>query len=51
MVNKLKCPSKNSSVPLGRKKKAITSEKGRREWGGREGLGREIGQLVGRDWG
>ena len=27
-VNKLKCPSKDASVPLGREKKAITSGEG-----------------------
>jgi hypothetical protein len=42
-VNKLKCPSEDSSVPLGREKKAITSGEG-----GREGPSRESGQgLVG----
>ena len=30
-VNKLKCPSKDTSVPLGREKKAITSREGERE--------------------
>ena len=35
-VNKLKCPSEDASVPLGREKKAITSGEG-----GREGPGRE----------
>jgi hypothetical protein len=29
-VNKLKCPSKDASVPLGREKKAITSGEERR---------------------
>jgi hypothetical protein len=33
-LNKLKCPSEDDSVPLGRKKKAI-------KVGWREGLGRE----------
>jgi hypothetical protein len=28
MVNKLKCPSEDASVPLGREKKAITSGEG-----------------------
>ena len=30
-VNKLKCPSEDISVPLGREKKAITSGEGRKE--------------------
>ena len=37
-LNKLKCPSENSSVPLGRKKKAITSGEGGRDLGGHRGL-------------
>ena len=37
--NKLKCPSEDASVTLGREKKVIT-----REEGGREGPGRESGQ-------
>jgi hypothetical protein len=42
-VNKLKCPSEDASVPLGREKKAITGggKKGEpereRRWGGGEG--------------
>ena len=32
-VNKLKCPSEDASVPLGREKKAITSGEGGRESG------------------
>ena len=35
MVNKLKCPSEDASVPLGREKKAITSGKGGRDLGGK----------------
>jgi hypothetical protein len=57
-VNKLKCPSEDTLVPLGREKKAITSGEGEREgWReggmegrregrreeGREGTGRESG--------
>jgi hypothetical protein len=47
-VNKLKCPSEDASIPLGREKKAITSGKGRRDLGrkvdgGEEGIG-EIGE-------
>jgi hypothetical protein len=39
-LNKLKCPSENSSVLLGREKKAITSGEGRRDLGGKvEGVG------------
>jgi hypothetical protein len=30
-VNKLKCPSEDASIPLGRKKKAITSRDGWRD--------------------
>jgi hypothetical protein len=37
-VDKLKCPCKDASVPLGREKKAITIGEG-----GREGPGKEIG--------
>jgi hypothetical protein len=33
-VSKLKCPSKDASVPLGR-------EESNHKWGGREGSGRE----------
>jgi hypothetical protein len=32
--NKLKCPSEDTSVPLGREKKAITSGEGGRDLGG-----------------
>jgi hypothetical protein len=35
MLNKLKCPSENASVPLGREKNAITSGEGRRNLGGK----------------
>ena len=34
-VNKLKGPSEDTSVPLGREKKAITSEEGWRDLGGK----------------
>jgi hypothetical protein len=34
-VNKLKCPGEDTSVPLGREKKAITSGEGGRELGGK----------------
>ena len=34
-LNKLKCPSEDASVPLGREKKAITSGKGGRDLGGK----------------
>jgi hypothetical protein len=42
-VSKLKCPSKDASVPLGR-------EESNHKWGGREGSGREsgLGRGVGR---
>ena len=41
-VNKLKCPSEDASVPLGREKKAITSGEGGRDLGGKvDGVGRE----------
>jgi hypothetical protein len=39
-VNKLKCPSKDASVPLGREKKAITSGEGWRYLGGKVDGGR-----------
>jgi hypothetical protein len=34
-LSQLKCPSKDASVPLGREKKAITSEEGERDLGGK----------------
>jgi hypothetical protein len=34
-VNKLKCPSEDASVPLGREKKAITSWEGGKDLGGK----------------
>ena len=44
-VNKLKGPSEDASVPLGRKKKAITRRKGGREGPWRErGWGQERGE-------
>ena len=39
MLNKLKCPSEDASVPLGREKKAITSGEGGREGGRGSGGG------------
>jgi hypothetical protein len=36
-LNKLKCPSEDASVPLGREKKAITNGEGGREGGTWEG--------------
>ena len=47
-VNKLKCPSEDASVPLGREKKAITSGEGG-TWKGKEmgWEGREVrGNLI-----
>jgi hypothetical protein len=45
-VNKLKDPSEDASVPLGREKKAITSQKERRDLRGKgEGEGKE-GNLI-----
>jgi hypothetical protein len=49
-LNKLKCPSEDASVPVGREKKAITCGEGRRKRGreeGREG-GRDLGVKVDR---
>jgi hypothetical protein len=34
-LNKVKCPSKDASVPLEREKKAITSGEGERDLGGK----------------
>jgi hypothetical protein len=34
-LNKLKCPSGDASVPLGREKKAIISTEGERDLGGK----------------
>jgi hypothetical protein len=34
-LNKLKCPTEDTSVPLGKEKKAITSEEGGRDLGGK----------------
>jgi hypothetical protein len=34
-INKLKCPSEDASVPLGREKKAITSREGGRNLRGK----------------
>jgi hypothetical protein len=44
-VNKLKCPSEEASVPLGREKKAITSGEGGRDLGGKVD---ELGGRTGR---
>ena len=46
-VNKLKYPSEDPSVPLGREKKEITSGEGRREGPGRKSRWRG---LVGVEW-
>ena len=44
-LNKLKCPSEDTSVPLGRNNKAITSGEAGRDLGGKvDGGG------VGREW-
>ena len=40
-VNKLRCPSEHSSVPLRREKKVITSGKGGRNLGGKADRARE----------
>jgi hypothetical protein len=48
-VNKLKCPSEDASVPLGREKKANTSGEGGRDLGGkvdRVGGVRREGNLI-----
>ena len=34
-LNKLKCPSEDTSVPLGREKKAITNGEGGKDLGGK----------------
>jgi hypothetical protein len=45
-LNKVKCPSKDASVPLEREKKAITSGEGERD------LGRKVdGEVCGGGWG
>jgi hypothetical protein len=36
-VKKLKCPSEDTSIPLGREKKAITNVEGGRNLGGKVG--------------
>ena len=49
--NKLKCPSEDTSVPLGREKKAITSGEGERDLGGKvDGEGKWMGRVSGK-WG
>ena len=46
-VNKLKCPSEDTSVPHGREKKAITSGEGGRDLGGKVDMrGRGLPDLV-----
>ena len=40
-VNKPKCPNENTSVPLGREKKAITSGEGSKDLGGKMDRGEE----------
>jgi hypothetical protein len=47
-LNKLKCPIEDASVPLGRKKKAITSGGGRREWRDLGGQVENGGEVRGR---
>jgi hypothetical protein len=50
-VNKLKGPSEDTSVPLGREKKAITSGEGERDLGGKvDGEGKWMGRVSGK-WG
>ena len=48
-ANKLKCPSEDASVPLGREKKAITSGEGWKDLGGKVnwGGGREPDLVLG----
>jgi hypothetical protein len=41
-VNKLKCPSEDTSVQIGREKKVITSGKGGRNLGGKGGGERNL---------
>ena len=43
-VNKLKCPSEDASVSLGREKKATTSGEGGRDLGGKVDGGRGRGE-------
>ena len=49
-INELKCPSEEASVPLGREKKATTSEEGERNLGGKEDGGWGEGNMI-RYWG
>jgi hypothetical protein len=42
-VNILKCPNEDTSVPLGREKKAITSGEGARGLGGKVDRGEGVG--------
>ena len=48
MLNKLKCPSEDTSVPLGREKKVITSGDEGRDLGGKELSGKGEGEGIGR---
>jgi hypothetical protein len=45
-LNTMKCPSEDTSVPFGRKKKEITSGEGGKEKGGRD-LGGKVDRLGG----
>jgi hypothetical protein len=46
-VKKVKCPSEDASIPLGREKKAITRGKGGRDLGEKvDGWRREEGNLI-----
>jgi hypothetical protein len=49
MVNKLKCPSEEVSVPFGRKKKVLTSGEGGRDLGAKVDSGGESGKRGGPD--
>jgi hypothetical protein len=41
-LNKLKCPSEDALVPLGREKKSITNREGGRDLGGKvDGVGEQ----------
>jgi hypothetical protein len=42
-IKKLKCPCEDTSVPLVRKKKAITSEEGGKDLGGKVDWGGGVG--------
>ena len=45
-VNKLKCPSEDASVPLGREKKTITGGEGGRDLGGKVNRWEGDGNLI-----